>query len=77
MDREELLRRYAAHKRDFSEFNLSHINLSGTYLKNINLTGADLTGAKVLEHDLWWLTFFHNTTMPNGEVIVEPRGNWD
>lgn len=45
MDREELLRKYAADERDFSEFNLRHINLSGADLRDINLSWADLTGA--------------------------------
>lgn len=52
MDREELLRRYAADERDFSEFNLRHINLSGADLSDINLSWADLTGADLTGADL-------------------------
>ena len=45
MDREELLRRYAAGERDFSKTSLRGIFLDKTDLRNINLSGADLSGA--------------------------------
>lgn len=52
MDREELLGRYAADERDFSEFNLSHINLSGTDLMDINFSWANLSGTDLSGTDL-------------------------
>jgi uncharacterized protein YjbI with pentapeptide repeats len=52
--------------------NLRGANLFRTNIEGVNFTGADLTGAEIIENCLYWLTFFHNTTLPNGEIIVGP-----
>ena len=63
MNREELLRIYAAGKYDFSELNLSHINLSGTNLTGADLSGTNLTGADLSGADL------------TGAVLIETNLN--
>ena len=78
MKAEELLRRYAAGERDFCKLNLTSLGslrrecLVDVSFRHANLTGADLTGAETSNPSLYWCTFFHNTTMPDGSVIVEP-----
>ena len=45
MNREDLLKRYSAGERDFSNENLSHADLHGADLRCVNLHGANLSGA--------------------------------
>ena len=52
MDRNELVRRYAAGERDFSKIRLRGIFLDSTDLRNINLSGADLSGTHLGGADL-------------------------
>ncbi|HEY9845921.1 MAG TPA: pentapeptide repeat-containing protein [Candidatus Caenarcaniphilales bacterium] len=47
MNRDEILRRYAAGERDFHRTNLSGANLSGVNLSGVNLSGANLSGANL------------------------------
>ena len=57
---------------NLTDVNLRGANLLGADIEGVNFTRADLTDARIDGHSLYWLTFFHNTTLPNGEVIVEP-----
>ena len=66
------LKRAGLRGTDFSYTNLRGANLLYAETEGVNFTGADLTGAEVDSHSLYWCTFFHNTTMPDGSVIVEP-----
>ncbi len=47
MEREDLLRRYAQGKRDFSKVNLSGVNLAHTKLSGSNFIRANLQGANL------------------------------
>lgn len=62
---------------DFSYANLRGANLLYAEMEGVNFTGADLTGANVDEQGLYWRTFFRNTTMPDGTVIVEATSYGD
>lgn len=62
---------------DFSYANLSGVNLLYADMEGVDFTGADLTGANVDEPSLYWGTFFCNTILPNGEVIVAPTSYGD
>lgn len=56
---------------DFTGVNLREANFSRADTEGIDFTRTDLTGAKIAEHSLYWLTTFENTTLPNGDIIVE------
>ena len=66
------LKRASLRGTDFSYANLRGANLLYADMEGANFTGADLTGAETSNPSLYWCTFFHNTTMPDGSVIVEP-----
>jgi uncharacterized protein YjbI with pentapeptide repeats len=54
---------------DFNYANLRGVNFSCS-----DLTGADLTGARLTGGILCDGVWLENTTMPDGEVVVEPMG---
>lgn len=64
---EELLERYAAGERDFTEIILEYANLSGVELRNINLSGAqfsyvNLSGIQLRQCDLTAQFIYCNLT---------------
>jgi DNA-binding XRE family transcriptional regulator len=52
MTAEELLERYAAQERDFSNLYLIRLNIGGKYPMGANLSGINLSGANLSESDL-------------------------
>ncbi|WP_416212598.1 pentapeptide repeat-containing protein [Nostoc sp. ChiQUE01b] len=63
---------------DLSYADLRGANLVYADMEGVDFTGANLTRANVDDgNSLYWCTFFRNTTMPDGKVIVEPTSYGD